>query len=161
MPARSVRSAGVTIAATAGVGLVYHVWCAIQGLAAAEWPTAPGRIVESTFEVEVGLRTRTVRTYVDYTYTVGGTSFRGGRLRFGPTVRGVFASADAMRAQAQEERARFAPGREVEVRYNPRRPGLAVLETGSSSQLWLWVGVELIGVAVGALLLWASHLAAV
>ena len=122
-----------------------------QGLKTNDWPAAAGRIVESKIvERKVDgssgrRRTRSSdRDYtvdVRYSYEVEGQKFEGDRLRYGNE------SHDS-RASAMEEQSRFAPGKEVQVHYDPKTPSQSVLIKGIGLS-WLGMALGLMALVIG------------
>lgn len=127
---------------------VLHVICAIFGavgvgllvaglrdvLRAARtrrWPTAPGTIVSAeelqhTREMppESGGGTRIhYEARIHYEYSVGRVHIGSTVVRLGPTE-------SSNEAQAQSTLARYLPGQQVRVSYNPQDPTDSVLEPG-------------------------------
>lgn len=127
---------------------VLHVICAIFGavgvgllvaglrdvLRAARtrrWPTAPGTIVSAeelqhTREMppESGGGTRIhYEARIHYEYSVGRVHIGSTVVRLGPTE-------SSNEAQAQSTLARYLPGQQVQVSYNPQDPTDSVLEPG-------------------------------
>ncbi len=92
-----------------------------RAAAAANWPTADGRVVTS----EVTTRYSSNNYYtpaVTYAYEAGGVAYASDRLRPGGTP--YFWS----RKKADEIVARFPAGSTCVVRYDPRRPQTSALE---------------------------------
>jgi hypothetical protein len=95
---------------------------------AARWPQTTGRIVSSTVEhyrERVGGRSGTLVTFyeavVEYAYTVNSREFHSTQLSFGGKVAGS-------KELAEEKAARYPPGSEVVVHYDPKNPSHAVLD---------------------------------
>jgi hypothetical protein len=122
-----------------------------QGLKTNDWPAAAGRIVESKIvEKKVdgssGRRRSRIsdRDYtvdVRYSYEVEGQKFEGDRLRYGNE------SHDS-RASAMEEQSLFAPGKEVQVYYDPKTPSQSVLIKGIGLS-WLGMVLGLMALVIG------------
>jgi hypothetical protein len=103
------------------------------------WPTAPGRVLDCEMRPRSQRGGSRFRIVVAYEYDVAGMTFRGDRIRFG------YAGTDSLRA-AMERTARYPPGEAVEVRYNPKRPSVSVLEVGVEQTPFF------VGLAIGAAL---------
>ena len=106
-----------------------------QGMASARWPTATGKVVNSSVIEETinkadddnkGTIRTTTRYYVDfrYSYQVGGRDFVGAARNW--AWKPVFGRRDL----ADKEAAVYASGQMVVVHYDPEQPGSAVLEPG-------------------------------
>jgi hypothetical protein len=117
-----------------GLAGLTMTWVTISNLreaaAGRRWPVTRGRIVRSEVEMKwlfaSATRGAAVRTYqplVEYQYTVNGREYHSRRRRLGATV----TTGEAI---ARAEAARFPAGAHVEVHYDPRKPGNAVLEMG-------------------------------
>lgn len=84
------------------------------------------------------------RPQVDYEYRWNGRGFRGGRLGFGST-----ASTDGKHVRDLLDRD-FPAGREIRVKVNPDKPSQSVIRTGADAMHWVYAGVSLVFVGVGA-----------
>jgi hypothetical protein len=124
-----------------------------QGLKTNDWPAAAGRIVESKI-VEKKVdgssgRRRSRISDMDYTvdvrysYEVEGQKFEGDRLRYGNE------SHDS-RASAMEEQSLFAPGKALQVYYDPKTPSQSVLIKGIGLS-WLGMALGLMALVIGLL----------
>ena len=138
-----VKQRAVTSTLLLAAGLVCAGWAgsiAYQGLSSSSWPTTAGVIASSAIAMHEGDRSafgRRATIYsakVRYTYTVGNRPYTADRVRFGD-----YGSSHDRRAQ--QIQARFPAGAAVQVHYDPRRPEIAVLETGSTWFMNLWVGL--------------------
>ncbi len=126
------------------LNLFHYLSAAIMALALAiagynlvplRWPKTSGRILESRVEYESpSFETVAYIVHVRYTYDVDGRTYHGSRVWRTMSIHPL--SAGTARAIA----ARYKPGREVEVRYNPDDPAEAVLEARIPHALWLYVG---------------------
>lgn len=101
--------------------------------AARNWPTAFGTILESALEERRRSNNRGWVNYprVIYTYNVSGRSYTGNRIAPGMEVGGTGAPGVI---------AKYPPGSQVKVYYNPQDPSDAVLETNMPASvkiLWL------------------------
>lgn len=126
-----------------GIGLALVAPGAIalwRASASAAWPATAGTIVMG--------RDTLGSTLPDgrlvYAYDVAGRRYYGNRRRFGQV--GSPSGSDAAEAVA----ARYPRGRAVPVRYDPRRPDLAVLEPGVSTEAYLLPGAGLAFLLFGA-----------
>lgn len=98
------------------------------------FPTAPGQVVSSEVESQrssggggVG-RGRTVhRAKISYTYTIGGQTYSGDRVRYAE-----WSSSSSGHAQSLVQR--YPPGAPISVHYNPARPEVSVIEPGLSDE---------------------------
>ena len=106
------------------------------------WPVAAGRIESSGVREFKSLSTTgsgrsrwttMFRSNIVYSYEVGGVRYTGDKL--GTT--GRFSANIA--AFAQRGAARFAPGSQIEIRYNPDNPAESIFDprTGALWLLWL------------------------
>jgi hypothetical protein len=127
-----------------GLGGWLFVRTRAQGRASAGWPTAAGTIKSSVVQ---SFRTKGSHQYqaaVTYKYAVNGRAYTGDRIRFG-----AYAGS---RAAADAEAAKYSPETAVQVRYDPRNPGVSTLEPGTAG-LHVWglvlgiVGAMLVGLA--------------
>jgi len=139
------------------VGILALILSSLREAAAMKrWPVARGRVLSSKveeFRADAGSgnfggsrgRMTLYRAVVVYEYEVDGKVFRGDRIAQSPGMsRGV---ADFAEKVVQ----RYASGSAVDVRFNPKRPGEAVLEPRVPKA---WVFAFLIDVA---LLILAVH----
>jgi uncharacterized protein DUF3592 len=96
--------------------------------AAADWPRAMGKIVESVAEShrEISAAGRTMMTVwspkIEYQYSVAGRDYHSSHVAYGAVVSGGKTMADRIVA-------RYPQGQTVMVHYDPANPALAVLET--------------------------------
>lgn len=111
-----------------------------QGLKTNGWPAAAGGIVESKVTATPG----TDHDYtvdVRYSYEVDGQKFEGDKLRYGNE------SHDS-RTSAMEEQSLFAPGKEVQVYYDPKTPSRSVLIKGIGLS-WVMMALGLMALVIG------------
>jgi hypothetical protein len=119
----------------------------------ASWPVTPGRVVssEAVLRQSGGVNARGRRktneswtAVVKYEYEAGGKKLAGRRVRI---------QAEAMgRRAAEAVAARYAPGASVEVRYDPARPEIAVLDP-SAPGVGRSIGIGLLMLLAGLFLL--------
>ncbi len=123
--------------------------------ASGTWPTTAGQVRSSEVITHVetqanayGGETRyvTYEAKVDYDYGVGGVSFSGHRLDFRP-------DRYQSEAAARDAIAKFPPGADVVVAYDPAAPQTSVLDretkAGLSSRTWQMLVLAGLFVAVG------------
>ena len=122
---------GVFFFALAGSMLLLMLWAGRrQSAAAARWPQTVGRIVSSSVESHKtragsagsGTWVTVYQAVVEYSYRVGDRDYHSTQLSFGGRV-------SAGREGAEATAARYRPGSDVMVRYDPANPSDAVLET--------------------------------
>ncbi|MFC1452945.1 DUF3592 domain-containing protein [Verrucomicrobiota bacterium] len=118
------------------------------------WPKVRGRIESASVAARragsgAGRRSHPSRSYgasIVYTYQVEGTTYTCDRVFFGN-----YRSDRPDHAEAQK--ARYPPGREVDVYYDPDRPEVAVLEPGPkfSTSVVMIVGIVFTIVALAGI----------
>jgi hypothetical protein len=100
------------------------------GSASTNWPATRGRVVESRVDdrgrSETGTDFDRFMPYVRYTYRVEGREYEGDTRAFG--ARGVSNIQDALAMAA-----RYSKGGNVDVYFDPLRPGTSVLEPGADT----------------------------
>ena len=106
----------------------FLLWQLIKGMKAKNWPTAQGRVIDSRVSTSVsydddGDRSTTYGAEISYSYDIDGYEYRGNRRSFAD-----YSSSN--RRRAEKIIARFAPGVDVPVYYNPEDPEKSVLEPG-------------------------------
>lgn len=110
----------------AGAGLAYTAWSLWWAVQSESWPSAPGTILASKVEVDSasggGLE---YRAAVAYQYAVDGQKYAAERVHFGDSL----ASSWGL-GLAQQEVNDHPTGSAVSVRYDPKKPARATLETG-------------------------------
>jgi hypothetical protein len=151
---------GLLALVSGGFGLAMLLWIVVslrEAAAMKRWPVAKGRVLSSRVEeyrADAGAgkfggsrgRMLLYRPVVVYEYDVEGQRFRGNRIAQSPGMnRGV---PDFAESVVQ----RYASGSAIDVRFNPKRPGEAVLEPRVPKG-WLYA----LAIAVGLLIL-AVHL---
>ena len=125
----------------------------VRGEASASWPRVPGRIVRNE-RVERDVEGRGhARPDIAYRYDVAGITLEGSRVAFG--LENFFSS----RGWGALVRDRYPAGTRVQVAYDPRRPGNAVLESGPPPRAWVPLGLGAVFLLVaGALAMVAASL---
>jgi len=108
-----------------GLGLLlYALWSAKRSNAAANWPTANGKITSCALsEKNDGDGGTTYEVKVQYDYSVDGRNFSGSRLAFG------YAGSSGKNAHQQIYKALHS-ARTVAVRYDPSDPANSTLSFG-------------------------------
>jgi len=95
------------------------------------WHTVSGAVVESKVvaqrhhDIKENRTSTSYEPVVNYTYPVDGSTLQGNRIGFG------FGTYN--KAKADQIVARYKPGSQVTVYYDPQKPANAVLETKSKS----------------------------
>lgn len=148
-----------------GIGLViFGIVQRKKAKTAETWPTASGSIVSARLDQNTRIEhdddhTSTSTSYtpiVEYTYEIGGKTYRGNRVFPGASM-----SYDHGTAQGIVNR--YQPGSVVTVHYDPADPTQAVLETKSKGgNLFLIIGavfavLGIIGCCIGVILVFASQ----
>jgi hypothetical protein len=88
------------------------------------WPSVEGYVVESDVAAVRDGGRQIYRPVVRYRYEVGGARYEGSRIRWGTLVE--FRKFTRARTMLDKYRA----GKAVAVHYDPKRPGVAVLQSG-------------------------------
>jgi hypothetical protein len=126
-----------------------HFRAAGKAKASETWPTTIGKILSSEVLVEEsrdGEGSTWYNPVVAYSYSAGGRSLEGSRIRFANMRRGSRKKAEAVLAS-------YRAGAPVTVRYNPEKPDEAVLETQKPGPLYLVLALGgLVFIAVGLVL---------
>lgn len=141
------------IAAAGAAGLFFFgrpVWRAWR---AGRWPHAPGTVTRSWLETVTreidptdSLAPTTSRIYVrvSYRYVVGGTAHSGDRVTFFPST-----MSHGFTQHAREHCDGYAAGTALDVRYDPRNPSDAVIETRIPRASYLAVGLAAVFLIAG------------
>lgn len=125
------------------VGMVCAGWSGFytyMGLSSSSWPTTTGVMCSSKIETHEGSRASsgqrpTIYTAnVTYTYVVGNRKLTSDRVCFGD-----YGSSGGGRAR--QVQLRYPNGATILVHYHPSNPTIAVLETGATWFIFLWVSV--------------------
>ena len=112
----------------AGIFLIYRsVQSRKKAQASQGWPSTAGlinesRVAHSTHTDTDGDSSDSYTPYIEYTYQVGGQTYTGRDLTFG------FTQGYGNEAKAQSVLAKYPPGAQVSVYYDPTDPRQAVLE---------------------------------
>ena len=88
------------------------------------WPSVEGYVVQSDVAAVRDEGRQIYRPVVRYRYEVGGERYEGSRIRWGALVE--FRKFTRARTMLDKYRA----GKAVAVHYDPKRPGVAVLQAG-------------------------------
>jgi hypothetical protein len=116
--------AGAVLCALAsGVILVarYSIWRPSESEA---WPKAEGLVLESAVSATRDSGRQLYRPMIRYRYEVGGQRYEASRIRWHAVVE--FRKFSRARAMLDKYRS----GSRVTVHYDPKRPGIAVLQPG-------------------------------
>jgi len=125
------------------VGMVGAVWAGYytyMGLSSSSWPTTTGVVCSSEIQTyegssgKSGHRTKVHAAKVTYTYVVGNRKFTSDRVCYGD-----YGSSGGGRAA--QVRQRYPVGATILVHYHPSNPTMAVLETGATWFILLFVSV--------------------
>ena len=127
----------------------FLLWQLIKGMKAKNWPTAPGKVVNSRVTRSVsqdsdGDRSTTYGAEINYRYEVDGYEYSGDRRSFAD-----YSSSN--RRRAEKIVLRFAPGTDVDVYYRPDDPEKSVLEPGINLVSVLFLLLPVIFVVIGVL----------
>lgn len=98
--------------------------------AVSQWPSTMGTVLMSTLERRSSSEGSTDYPVVQYSYQVGGQAYQSYKLAPGPEVGGTGAGKVV---------ARYPPGAQVMVFYNPQNPSEAVLERNAPAQWVMWL----------------------
>ena len=120
--------------------MVFAAWTLVRSWQSRHWPQAAGTIVSSKVHEYDDRGTRMYRPEISYRYSVSGREYVSSGRIFGGD------GGLNWRGPADEIVARYTPDANVPVRYNPAKPGDAVLLPGQYR-------IPLFGLAFGALFL--------
>jgi hypothetical protein len=131
-----------------------------QAAAAVQWPVAAGTVVAAEVIKRISKSDDELDSYiprVSYAYAVNGGAYEGNLIRIGLEESGYIREQ-----QARDHLARYPVGATLAVRYDPKKPEIAVLELGQvGAARYLLAGVLLAAVGVGAVVfaIWSATLA--
>lgn len=129
-----------------GIAMTVYAALNLSKGSASNWPTTEGQILESKMEKGTSGTgsNRTIQWYptVKYQYEVDGSTYEGDRIIFGSSAELLSSTLD-----------RYPVGATVNVFYNPDNPESAVLQTGSTSSMYLYVVLGPILAIIGTILL--------
>jgi len=133
------------------VGVFQFCWCvrdSVAAIVATRWPTTVGTV--STSEVFEDRRGRGggYLPKVSYTFTIDGRALSGNRF--------YFSEARGTLSQAQRAIRAYPVGALVKVYFNRADPAESLLSPGLWWYSYVWLGLSLLGIVVGAKLLRAS-----
>jgi Protein of unknown function (DUF3592) len=129
------------VMAAGAFGLVtglFALVCTVIVLHSRRWPTTPGRIIAAGTEQfkdrepDSGGSRTLYKSFVQYTYEVNGHQYTGDRVSLGVTI------SSTIPALARRQAAKFQPGAEVTVYYNPLDPTDCCLNPRSWWFLLIW-----------------------
>jgi uncharacterized protein DUF3592 len=141
------------IAAAGAAGLFYFgrpVWWAWR---AGRWPHAQGKVTRSWTETvtreinptdSTAPTTSRINVRVSYRYVVDGKAHSGERVTFFPST-----MSHGFAQLAREHCDKFVVGTALDVRYDPRKPSDAVIETRIPRPSYLAVGVAAVFLVAG------------
>ena len=126
--------------------LAFGIQAMVEGTDSNSWPTAPGEIVRSDYEI---VRNSSddfdTAAKIRYTYEVVGELLEGDRVQVGLASEG--SPAENRRLTNQ-----YPVGAKVNVYYDPEEPTEAVLEPGIPTTAWLLIAVGAVFTAVPILI---------
>jgi hypothetical protein len=135
---------GVVFTGAGAVGLVYGLWNLWYATHSTQWPEVPGEIATSDLQRDRDSDGMvTYRAEVAYKYQVAGQQYVADRVFFGDQLSVSWATG------AVREVERYQPGNAVQVHFDPRRPGRAVLEPGMRWQTVTLVILGLLFLGIG------------
>jgi hypothetical protein len=138
----------VFVVAGAGI-VVWSIGHLISAFASPRWPATSGVVVVSYLQrSRFGDGMREYWPELSYRYTVQGSEFVAGRVRFGDHVSTGW-SAPGVRIVEE-----YPVGKVVSVRYNPDDPGEAVLEPGVNALVLVEVASGLVLLLISLVVLW-------
>jgi hypothetical protein len=148
----TIQGAAIIAAAGAAGILLFGrpVWRAWR---AARWPHAQGTVTRSWTETvtrqinptdSTGPTTSRINVRVSYRYVADGTDYSGERVTFFPST-----MSHAFAELAREHCDRYAAGRPLDVRYDPRNPSDAVIETRIPRPSYLAIGLAAVFLMAG------------
>lgn len=111
------------------------------------WPTVPGVVTHSEVASHTSDGKRMYRPDVRYDYEVDGRRYEGSTVWFG----GDYSSSSS--GGARKVVARYPPGREVAVSYDPEAPYESVLEPGAVFSSYAVLGIGALFAVIGVLVL--------
>lgn len=143
------------------------VWIAIglfanmRGSSSSAWPSVVGEVVscdlETTFNPLAGGGAqsgvtrlgRNKKAKVRYRYTVDGTEYRSEGHHFGLFGTRTSLSGSRSYVEAMVQKNGYRPGSTVTVFYDPAKPSVAVLRTGSGTSIFSALLFGLVGIGGG------------
>ncbi len=126
--------------ATGGAGASYYLLCVFSGSVAKRWPVVAGVVTSSTIQQTPSRLGSYYKPRVKYTYAVAGVTYTGNRRRFDD-------DDYAFKASATSRLAKYVPGAQIPVHYDPGDPSCSVLQPGTEWRTYSYI------VFFGALLL--------
>jgi hypothetical protein len=138
-----MRILGAILVLIGAVNVPWSIAASAEAVASARWPTTAG-IIQSSAVKAASAGGRGGTTYVPtvaYTYEVDGSRLVGTRIwhmEFG------FLSADA-----REIAETLAPGSNVTVHFNPKRPNVSLLRPGLTRYSVGWILVSFFALLLG------------
>jgi hypothetical protein len=127
--------------------------------AAVQWPVAQATVIAAEVIKRISKSDDEFDSYiprVSYAYSVNGVRYEGNVIRIGLEERGYIREQ-----QAHDHLARYPVGATIAVRYDPKKPEIAVLELGQvGAARYLLAGGLLAAVGVGAVVfaIWSATL---
>jgi hypothetical protein len=110
--------------ATGAAGTGCYLLSAISGSVDKRWPVVAGEVTSSRMEQTPSRLGHYYKPCVQYTYAVAGVTYTGNQRRFGD-------DDYAFKSSATSRLARYAPGTQIAVHYDPGDPSSSVLEPGN------------------------------
>ncbi len=125
-------------------------WACLRNFSMAQasinWLKTSGKIIRSELQdLSIGKR-ENFRASVEYTYTVGGVIHRGTRIRFADVTG---SAADKQRETVEQ----YPVNATVDVYYDPKDPGQAVLESGGGLRAYGLMIPPVVMAGIGMILL--------
>lgn len=118
-----------------------------RGGDSALWPRAAGNVASSEVRQDYVRRKTVYRPQITYRFRVEGREHTGNRIFFG-------SSSFQREEEAKEYAAKYPVGKAVEVRYQPGRPEMSILEPGLPRDSGFLFAIGASALLVGGFLSW-------
>ncbi|MHA2224540.1 MAG: DUF3592 domain-containing protein [Candidatus Hodarchaeales archaeon] len=127
-----------------GVGIftfALFVWELKKMIVAKTWPITEGKIISSDVKRDEDGDGYSIYAIINFSYNVNGIDYRSNTYRSPTSLSGgIWSILPGMeRRYANKVVKKYPVNRPVDVFYNPDNPANAVLETGFSSSVLIWL----------------------
>lgn len=151
-----LRLFSVVLPVAVGGVIIYSAMPGVdEASRSADWPSTQGTVVVSevvgTYGDTVRRKGNAWKAHVEYRYEVDGKRYTSSRISFSDY-------GSSIKSSHEERAGRYPAGREIQVFYDPKDPGKAVLEIGAPVVDYLTIAFGAVFVGIGGFMFFVFRL---